>query len=115
LADYGSVSGPFARPSFGAFGNIGLNSLRGPSEYFADASLFKDIPITERVKAQFQFQVFNVFNHAPLGFASGSSPHCIDCSTATTNAGEITSRDPAVTGTGLPVMRQLQFGARFSF
>ncbi|HEY3990475.1 MAG TPA: carboxypeptidase regulatory-like domain-containing protein [Acidobacteriaceae bacterium] len=115
LATNGAVSGPFARPAFGTFGNIGLNSLRGPSEYFADASLFKDFPITERVQAQFQFQAFNVFNHAPLGFASGSSPHCIDCSPTTTNAGQITALDPAVTGTGLPAMRQLQFAAKFTF
>jgi len=111
----GQQSGPFIRPAFGTFGNIGRNTYFGPSEYFADASLFKNFPITERVKAQFQFQVFNVFNHAPLAFSSGSSPHCIDCSTTTTTAGQITSLDPAVTGTGLPVMRQLQFAAHFTF
>lgn len=111
----GQQSGPFVRPAFGTFGNIGRNTYFGPSEYFADASLFKNFTITERVKAQFQFQAFNVFNHAPLAFSSGSSPHCIDCSTTTTNAGQITSLDPAVTGTGLPAMRQLQFAARFTF
>jgi hypothetical protein len=115
LTTNGSVSGPFARPAFGSFGNIGINSMRGPSEYFADASLFKDFAITERVQAQFQFQAFNLFNHAPLGFASGSSPHCVDCSPSTTNAGQITALDPAVTGTGLPAMRQLQFAAKFTF
>jgi hypothetical protein len=111
----GQQSGPFVRPAFGTFGNIGRNTYFGPSEYFADASLFKNFAITERVNAQFQFQAFNVFNHAPLAFSSGSSPHCIDCPTTTTNAGQITSLDPAVTGTGLPAMRQLQFAARFTF
>ncbi len=115
LALNGAQSGPFARPAFGTFGNAGRNTYFGPSQYFADASLFKSVPITERVQAQFQFQVFNVFNHAPLGFSSGSSPHCIDCSVTSTNAGQITSVDPAVSGTGLPYMRQLQFAARFNF
>ncbi len=115
LLNNGDASGPFQRPAFGTFGNIGRNSAYGPSEYFADASLFKNFAITERVQAQFQFQAFNVFNHAPLAFSSGSSPHCIDCSPTTTNAGQITSLDPAVTGTGLPATRQLQFAAKFTF
>jgi hypothetical protein len=107
----GSVSGPFARPAFGTFGNIGRNSFRGPSDYFADATLFKNVDITERVKAQFQFQAFNVFNHVPLGVPNASNARCIDCS----DGGVITNVDNAILGSGQPVMRQLQFAARFTF
>ena len=107
----GSVSGPFARPAFGTFGNIGRNSFRGPTEYFADASLFKNFAITERVQAQFQFQAFNVFNHVPLGVPNATNARCIDC----TDGGVISNVDNALAGSGQPVMRQLQFAAKFTF
>jgi Carboxypeptidase regulatory-like domain len=113
LTTNGAQSGPFVRPAFGTIGNIGRNSFHGPSDYFADASLFKNFAITERVKGQFQFQVFNVFNHVPLGVPSANSARCIDCTTG--EPGLITSVDSAVFGSGLPYMRQLQFGAKINF
>ena len=109
----GETSGPFQRPAFGSIGNIGRNAFRGPSDYFADASLFKNFSITERVRGQFQFQAFNVFNHVPLGVPSATDARCVDCTEAA--AGTITSVDAAVSGTGMPYMRQLQFGARLQF
>jgi hypothetical protein len=109
----GTASSPFIRPAFGTIGNIGRNAFRGPRDYFADASLFKNFSITERVKGQFQFQAFNVFNHVPLGVPSATNARCIDCTTATT--GQITNVDNGILGSGLPYMRQLQFGARFMF
>ena len=115
LSANGSVSGPFARPAFGTIGNIGRNSLRGPSDYFADASMSKDFAITEGVKAQFQFQAFNVFNHVPLGLPSATNARCVDCATSSGPVGQITGVDSAVSGTGLPYMRTLQFGARVQF
>jgi hypothetical protein len=111
LSTPGSVSGPFARPAFGTIGNVGRNFLRGPNDYYADASLFKDFGITERVKGQFQFQAFNVFNHVPLGVPIANNARCIDCSAG----GIITGVDTAVSGSGQPYMRQLQFGARIQF
>jgi hypothetical protein len=113
LTTNGAQSGPFVRPAFGTIGNIGRNSFHGPSDYFADASLFKNFVITERVKGQFQFQAFNVFNHVPLGVPNASSARCIDCTTG--EPGLITSVDNAVLGSGLPYMRQLQFGAKINF
>jgi hypothetical protein len=113
LSNYGTASGAFARPAFGTIGDIGRNWMRGPSEYFADASLFKDFPIHENIKAQAQFQVYNLFNHAPLGLPSATNARCIDCTTG--QPGQITGVDSAVSGTGLPYMRTLQFGARIEF
>jgi len=109
----GSVSGPFSRPAFGTIGNIGRNSLQGPSDYFADTSLFKTFIVTERVSGQFQFQAFNVFNHIPLGLPNSTNARSIDA--ATGNPGLITSVDSSVSGTGTPYTRQLQFGARLQF
>ncbi len=111
LTTQGAVSGPFQRPQFGSIGNIGRNVFRGPSDYFADASLFKNFAITERLQGQFQFQAFNVFNHTPLGLPNSTNSRCVDCS----NGGLITGVDGAVQGAGMPYMRQLQFGAKLSF
>ena len=44
-------------------GSAGLNSLRGPSFWVSNLSLFKNFHITERVSAQFRLETFNTFNH----------------------------------------------------
>lgn len=108
LATAGAVSGPFARPAFGTFGNSGRNTLTGPRDFFSDVSFIKDVPVTERIKGQFQFQAFNVFNHAPLDIPTSSNSRCIDC-TAAQGAGVITSLESNST------MRRLQFAARVTF
>jgi Carboxypeptidase regulatory-like domain/TonB dependent receptor len=113
LTANGAQAGPFVRPAFGTIGNIGRNSFRGPSDYFADASLFKNFNVTERVKGQFQFQAFNVFNHVPLGVPNANNSRCVDCTTG--GSGLITSVDSAVQNSGQPYMRQLQFGAKINF
>ncbi len=108
LANPGSVSGTFSRPAFGTFGNVGRNSLVGPRDYFADVSVIKDIPLTERVNGQLQVQTFNVFNHAALDIPTSSNARCIDCTLAQ-GAGIITGIDNNST------MRRIQFAARFTF
>ncbi len=92
-------------PAFATFGNVGRNSFRGPNQFIADASLMKDIPMTERVKGQFQFQAFNVFNHPALDIPNSSGARCVDCS----NGGVISNIDSNVP------MRQLQFAFRVEF
>lgn len=111
LAANGTTSGPFTRPTFGTIGNVGRNSFHGPSDLFADASIFKNFRVTERVGGQFQMQAFNVFNYVPLGLPNASQARCIDCSTG----GVITGVDNAISGSGQPYMRQLQFGAKINF
>lgn len=108
LAAPGAASGAWSRPAFGTFGNSGRNTLSGPRDYFADMSVIKDIPLTERLAGQFQFQVFNVFNHAALDIPTSSNSRCIDC-TLTQGAGVITSLESNST------MRRLQFAARVTF
>ena len=80
--------------------------MRGPRLFTADMSLLKNIDITERVKAQFRMDAFNVFNHPVLGFNTDQGNHCIDCGG---DAGKITSLENDTR------MRELQFGLRFSF
>lgn len=104
LTGSGTPSGPFQRPAFGTFGNIGRNSLIGPTEFLADAALIKRFVLPEHLTGQFQFQAFNVFNHPALAVPANK---CIDCTTGT--PGQITSLDPNVG------MRQLQFAFRIEF
>lgn len=106
------TSGPFALPACGKVGNAGFDSFRGPRAFFSDMSLSKSFTVTERIKAQFRFDAYNVFNHVVLGFNSNQGNTCIDCGG---NAGQITD----IEGDGSPGsptgMRQLQFGLRVTF
>jgi hypothetical protein len=57
----------FARPRTGTFGNAGYNTIRGPQFVNWDAALFKKFTMTERVRSEFRFEVFNFPNHPLLG------------------------------------------------
>ncbi|HXK05897.1 MAG TPA: TonB-dependent receptor [Verrucomicrobiae bacterium] len=67
LSTNGQVSGPWQRPQRGTWGNIGRNTLRGPRFSQVDFSLFKEVPVNERIKFQLRGEVFNLFNHTNLG------------------------------------------------
>ncbi len=61
----------FANPANGSFGTIGRNVLRDPGFGDVDLSVFKNIPIRERLHAQFRVEMFNVFNRVNLAPPSG--------------------------------------------
>jgi hypothetical protein len=95
-------TGAFGDPANLTFGNVGRNTLTGPSFFNTDLSVFKNITITEQVKAQFRTEFFNVFNHTNLG----NPNNCADCGG---NSGFIT-------GTAVGYMpRQIQFGLKILF
>lgn len=106
-----TTSGPFALPACGHVGNAGRNWLRGPRAFFSDMSVAKNFSITEKYRAQFRFDAYNVFNHPVLGFSSTQGNTCIDC-----GGGGIISAIEADASPNAPNgMRQLQFGLRFFF
>jgi hypothetical protein len=47
----------------GQLGNAGVGICQGPGNSNVDLSLRKNFKLTERVKMQFQFDFFNLFNH----------------------------------------------------
>lgn len=94
------TAGPYTRPGIGQFGS-GRNALAGPGFFVTDLSVFKNVTITEQVRAQFRTEFFNVFNHVNLGQPNG----CVDCN----GAGTISSIAPNA------LMRQIQFGLRVTF
>jgi hypothetical protein len=101
------TAGGFALPACGQIGNAGFNTFRGPHAFYDDFSLSKNFNITERYKAQFRFDAYNLFNHPVLALPNG----CLDCS----NGGQISDIE-ADSAPGAPIgMRQLQFGFRFTF
>jgi hypothetical protein len=104
------ASGPFTLPGCGQIGNAGFDSYRGPHAFYDDAALSKNFTITERVKAQFRFDAYNLFNHPVLAIPGNT---CVDCAGST--AGQITDIE-ADSAPGAPIgMRQLQFGFRVTF
>jgi hypothetical protein len=97
----------FSFPAANTLGNLGRNTLVGPSLQNLDFSLFKNhILYGERLKVQFRAEVFNLFNRANLGsnferiFSSGGQP-------VPSNAALIS---PTVT-----TSRQIQFGMKFVY
>lgn len=106
------TSGPFALPACGQIGNVGRNTFHGPRAFFSDLSLAKSFNFTEKVKAQFRFDAYNVFNHPVLGFSSTQGNLCIDCGG---NAGQVTNIEADASPNAPNGMRQLQFGLRFTF
>jgi Carboxypeptidase regulatory-like domain/TonB dependent receptor len=95
-------TGPFTDPGIANFGNVHRNQFTGPGEFMSDMSLFKNFAITEGIKAQFQAEFFNIFNH-PVYALPGNT--CIDCG----GAGIINSLQ------GDLQMRQMQLGVRVTF
>ncbi len=56
----------------GTFGTSPRNGYRGPGYASVDFSVVKNTPITERVRAQFRIELFNVFNRANLSNPSNT-------------------------------------------
>ena len=101
LGSAGATAGPWAQPALDTFGNVRRNSFHGPKFFNVDASMFKDFIITEKVKAQLQFQFYNVLNHLNLDLPNNQ----VDAS----SGGAITAKAYG------SQMRVLTFGARVTF
>ena len=54
----------FTQAVIGTFGNVGRNSLRGPDFFDVDASVFRNLNLTERYRLQLRAEAFNVENRA---------------------------------------------------
>jgi hypothetical protein len=65
-----SVGDPLCPGS--GFGNIARNKYYGPRFASVDLSVFKNIPITERVRIQLRAEMFNIFNRINLASGVGS-------------------------------------------
>jgi hypothetical protein len=59
-------------PTNYAYGNAGRNLLHGPGAQTVNLSVFKNFPIRERLKLQFRFETFGLFNHTNFGNPSST-------------------------------------------
>ena len=90
----------FSASPRGTFGNLSRTiGLRGPGQVNWDASVFKNIPITERIRGQFRAEALNATN-TPLFYGPNTS-------FGSGSFGKITSQ--------ANFARQLQLALRFSF
>ncbi|HKP71090.1 MAG TPA: carboxypeptidase regulatory-like domain-containing protein [Pyrinomonadaceae bacterium] len=100
----------------GTFGNLGRNTLRGPSFVQSDVSFFKDTRITENTSLHLRMEIFNIFNFAnyadPSGGLScaGAVGNCVDFGKSFSTVGNNLG---GLLGFGGP--RQIQLSARFNF
>jgi hypothetical protein len=97
------AAAPNTRP-----GTLARNYFHGPGYRTVDASIFKNFTITERVKAEFRTEAFNLLNtpqfvnpNTDLGGFNNGLP-------SNTNFGQIN-------GTRQKSERQIQFALRFTF
>ena len=64
----------FSQPTVNTFGSADANQLYGPSQRNVDFSLSKTFSVTEKLKAQFRTEVFNLFNTPNFANPSGTIP-----------------------------------------
>jgi hypothetical protein len=57
----------FAPVTTARFGNAGYNSMRGPGAVNLDLGIFREFPITERIRLQFRGEAFNTTNTPHFG------------------------------------------------
>ena len=105
MATNGATSGPFQRPQFNQFGNLGRNSFFGPTFFSDDMTLIKEFPVKGGIAAQFRVDAFNAFNHIALNNPGNT---CVDCTIAS-EAGQINNMATGVNP------RQLQFSVKAIF
>lgn len=86
------------------YGNAGRRIARGPGSVNFDVSVFRNIPITERFRAQFRAEAFNVSNTPTFNLPGANSP---SLTIGNPNFGKLASS--SATG------RQLQFALKLYF
>jgi hypothetical protein len=89
-------------PTNYAYGNAGRNLLHGPGAETVNFSLFKNFPIHERLRLQFRFESFGLFNHSNFG-----NPSAV---LNTSSFGNITTLNTVAPGS-----RVIQFGLKLQF
>jgi hypothetical protein len=62
----------YTNPASGSFGTVARNSVFAPGFGDIDFSVLKNIPITERIHAQFRAEIFNLYNRVNLAPPNGT-------------------------------------------
>jgi hypothetical protein len=95
----------FVLQPVGTYGNLGRNTVVGPSQFNFDTSFSKSFNFSERTRLQFRAEFFNVLNHPNFGTLA---------TTVFTSTGARNSSAGAITSTSTN-SRQIQFGLKLGF
>lgn len=97
----------YAFPEFGTLGNVGRNTITGPSVFGADVSLQRNFGLGGDRHLQFRMEIFNLLNHTALSNPRGTAVFSGAPGRYNPSVGRISST--ATTS------RQIQLALRFSF
>lgn len=101
----------FGLQPFGTAGTEHNNQIYGPSAKSVALSIFKDIPIKERLTAQFRVEMFNLFN-TPTFAEPNTTINAFDTNGVPTTAGQFGK----ITSTNINFpSRQIQFAMKLLF
>lgn len=101
----------FTNPTAGTFSSLRRNSLVAPGYSNVDLSVLKNFSITERVRAQFRVEMFNLFNRINLATPDNSVADGSANGTITTTIGNFNGA-PGI-GPGEPFNTQLALKIQF--
>jgi hypothetical protein len=97
----------FADPEPGTYGSLQRRRFTGPNLFEWDAQIAKNIPITERVKIDFQAAFFNITNHPNFTVGQDGDSTATNYNVNGTNFGRIIATST--------IPRIIQFGAYIRF
>ncbi len=96
----------YAPQPLGTIGNAERNSEFGPHFRHIDLSLFKDFPVTERMKVQFRAEAYDITNTPNYYIPNSNSSNYV---LGSSSFGQVTNYDPNYTP------RELQFALKLQF
>ena len=101
----------FSAPPKGTLGNLGRNTVVGPSQFNMDISLQKEVSIDSKRRLEFRAEIFNLPNHTNFNRTTSSTVIVFtgdpDNPKASPNAGRLDQTSSTA--------RQIQFVLRLSF
>lgn len=97
----------FQDPAPGSFGDVGLNTLKGPGVMEWDPAVVKNFTLGESRRVEFRAELYNAFNHTNFQFAASGPQNGINSTVlGTSSFGYVTAaRSP----------RQVQFALKFYY
>jgi hypothetical protein len=79
----------------GTIGSARRGDCTGPNYFQADLALYKNVPVTGRVKMQFRWDIFNVFNNTNFLFSTVNAAYSPTSATLSADKTTIISATPA--------------------
>jgi hypothetical protein len=102
----------FSQPADGTFGDLGRNSIFGPSYWNVDFSISKNTPLFEGLNLQLRAEFFNIFNHPNFALPNGSVTPGVGPIGTISQTPDVAQGNPGLGGGG---PRVIQLAAKFAF